>query len=443
MGMSLLVTGSLLVGLAAAWQMDQTGGPASGPLMALLAALFSTSGVGVYALLRLRQAQEVGAQAQLALTRAELQLKAVFDVLPEGAVCSLFDDDDRLVRANAAFLDMFPLSASSIVPGARFEDIIRRAVALGEVPEARDREETWVQQRLAQHRAPATQRTQALADDRWLHVNERRTAEGWVVALHTDVTGAVRKERDLERARRLATKQRGALELARLASQEARALLESAIEAMPVGIEIYDPQDKLVICNEHIVKLYAGHMDVRTMVGLSFDSIVRLSLRQDWIAAAVGREEAWLAERLAARGTHLTPLLQEVAHGRWLHSYEIRTPQGYIVAATMEVTDMVHQRQALEVANARLAQLSVTDGLTGIANRRHFDETLATEWLREARHQAPLSLLIIDIDHFKRYNDHYGHLAGDECLRRVAQILHGCLRRSGELVARYGGEEFA
>ncbi|MDB5892767.1 MAG: hypothetical protein JWQ88_298, partial [Rhodoferax sp.] len=173
------------------------------------------------------------------------------------------------------------------------------------------------------------------------------------------------------------------------------------------------------------------------------DSIVRLSLRQDWIAAAVGREEAWLAERLAARGTHLTPLLQEVAHGRWLHSYEIRTPQGYIVAATMEVTDMVHQRQALEVANARLAQLSVTDGLTGIANRRHFDETLATEWLREARHQAPLSLLIIDIDHFKRYNDHYGHLAGDECLRRVAQILHGCLRRSGELVARYGGEEFA
>jgi diguanylate cyclase (GGDEF)-like protein len=136
-------------------------------------------------------------------------------------------------------------------------------------------------------------------------------------------------------------------------------------------------------------------------------------------------------------------MLQEISGDRWLHSYEIRTPQGYIVTATMEVTDMVQQRQALEAANARLAQLSATDGLTGIANRRHFDEQLATEWLREARHHAPLALLMIDIDHFKLYNDRYGHLAGDECLRRVAQILNDCLRRSGELVARYGGEEFA
>lgn len=440
LGLPLLGTGSLLLGLAAIWQLGERG--FSTLLLSMLVALLVALGTAAYALLAQRRALDQAATARAAAASAEAQLQAVFDILPAGSICSVFDAQDRLVRANAGFMAMFPKTAAQIVPGARYEDIIRRAVALGEVAEARGREETWVQQRLAQHRAPATQMTQALAEDRWVRINERRSGDGWMVGLHTDVTDAVRKERDLERARRLAQKQRGALELARLASQEARALLESAIEAMPVGIEIYDSQDKLVICNQHAVLLYP-HMNLRSMVGLSFDNIVHHSLNQRWITAAIGREAQWIAERMAQRGTHLTPMLQEIDGDRWLHSYEIRTPQGYIVTATMEVTDMVHQRQALEVANERLAMLSVTDGLTGIANRRHFDETLAAEWLREARHQEPLALLIIDIDHFKGYNDHYGHLAGDECLRRVAQILQSCLRRSGEVVARYGGEEFA
>lgn len=440
LGLGLLGAGSLALALAALWQLGQRGFPA--PLLAMTVALLVALGVAAYALVLQRRALRQAAQHSAAAASAEAQLRAVFDILPSGSICSLFDAEDRLVRANAGFMAMFPKTAAQIVPGARYEDIIRRAVAVGEIAEARDREETWVQQRLAQHRAPATQMTQALADDRWVRINERRTGDGWMIGLHTDVTDAVRKERDLERARRLAQKQRGALELARLASQEARALLESAIEGMPVGIEIYDAQDKLVICNQHAVQLYP-HMNLRSMVGLSFDSIVHQSLKDQWIKAAVGREQEWLAERMARRGSHVTPLLQEVGDGRWMHIYEIRTPQGYVVAAGMEVTGMVRQRQALEVANERLAMLSVTDGLTGIANRRHFDETLAAEWLREARHQEPLALLIIDIDHFKKYNDHYGHLAGDECLRRVAQLLQSCVRRSGEVVARYGGEEFA
>lgn len=102
--------------------------------------------------------------------------------------------------------------------------------------------------------------------------------------------------------------------------------------------------------------------------------------------------------------------------------------------------------QAQHMASAehqKLARQSITDGLTGITNRRHFDEMLDVEWQRAARASASLSLLIVDIDHFKRFNDHYGHVAGDECLRRVAQLLQGCVRRAGEIVARYGGEEFA
>ena len=82
------------------------------------------------------------------------------------------------------------------------------------------------------------------------------------------------------------------------------------------------------------------------------------------------------------------------------------------------------------------------DGLTQIANRRRFDEYLTQEWGRHIRIQQPLSLMICDVDHFKLYNDHYGHQAGDECLKKVAKAISQCFR-TGDLVARYGGEEFA
>ncbi|MBA3033619.1 MAG: diguanylate cyclase [Gammaproteobacteria bacterium] len=89
-----------------------------------------------------------------------------------------------------------------------------------------------------------------------------------------------------------------------------------------------------------------------------------------------------------------------------------------------------------------LRSLAFIDGLTGVANRRRFDEHLQTEWRYCRRGAAPLTLIMIDIDHFKRYNDHYGHQAGDTCLVAVAAAIKKCLGRSHDLVARYGGEEF-
>ena len=103
---------------------------------------------------------------------------------------------------------------------------------------------------------------------------------------------------------------------------------------------------------------------------------------------------------------------------------------------------VAERTRELQILNQKLETLSTTDGLTGLANRRHFDKQLATEWLRCTRLAQPLALAILDIDWFKKYNDCYGHPAGDECLRKFSKIFAATVCRTGDLVARYGGEEF-
>jgi diguanylate cyclase (GGDEF)-like protein len=108
-----------------------------------------------------------------------------------------------------------------------------------------------------------------------------------------------------------------------------------------------------------------------------------------------------------------------------------------------ELEVLVEERtRALEEANGKLEALSNTDGLTGIANRRSFDRILGQEWSRAQRAGTNLALVILDVDNFKHFNDHYGHLAGDDCLRALAGAMVKAEQRAGELVARYGGEEF-
>ena len=103
---------------------------------------------------------------------------------------------------------------------------------------------------------------------------------------------------------------------------------------------------------------------------------------------------------------------------------------------------VLERTRALEEANFKLSELTVTDALTGLSNRRRFDQVITDEWMRASRTAQSLAILMIDVDHFKAYNDHYGHPAGDECLRQVAGILQANARRASDLVARYGGEEF-
>ncbi len=114
----------------------------------------------------------------------------------------------------------------------------------------------------------------------------------------------------------------------------------------------------------------------------------------------------------------------------------VKPLRGAVVAA--RVANLVRLKQMTD----RLRTEANTDGLTGLANRAYFDRTLHQEWLRAMRNGRPLALLMVDVDHFKAYNDHHGHLAGDGCLRMVAQALRGVLKRPADFAARYGGEEF-
>ncbi|NOZ95996.1 MAG: diguanylate cyclase [Acidobacteria bacterium] len=143
---------------------------------------------------------------------------------------------------------------------------------------------------------------------------------------------------------------------------------------------------------------------------------------------------------------HQTPLFFVLVLGvlglTGLAIFRVRTAQ--LRVRERRLRSLVTRRTAeLEEANAELERLATADPLTGLANRRRLDEVLDAEWRRAIRIRQPLCLLMVDIDHFKAFNDRYGHVEGDGCLRKVAQILAGFARRPGDLVARYGGEEFA
>ena len=121
-------------------------------------------------------------------------------------------------------------------------------------------------------------------------------------------------------------------------------------------------------------------------------------------------------------------------------SRQAETLRARVAEKTAELQQTV---MLLEQANRQLEALSFEDDLTGVANRRSFERALLEEWNRARRHEHPLALILLDLDHFKELNDRRGHPAGDDCLRRVGAFLSQAIRRSGEVVARYGGEEFA
>ena len=192
-----------------------------------------------------------------------------------------------------------------------------------------------------------------------------------------------------------------------------RDLLVSALNVLPIGIAVYDRRDRPILHNRFLLELIPnlhrddgdgpGHDDLLQLerkFGVTSDSTHTLASGTDGPMANDGQPS----------------ILLQYPGDRWIQAMALRNDQGVMVIARSDVTGLVRARQQAAVANEQLSRQSATDGLTGITNRRRFDEILTTEWLRAARGGTCLSLLMVDIDHFKRYNDHYGHVAGDHCL---------------------------
>jgi diguanylate cyclase (GGDEF)-like protein len=146
-------------------------------------------------------------------------------------------------------------------------------------------------------------------------------------------------------------------------------------------------------------------------------------------------DEASIEKGIAAGGDdYLLKPVSEIVLGA-----KIRAMQRIVLMRS----SLIGLTRKLDAANQELVRISSSDGLTGVANRRYFDETISIEWRRARRHSNSIAMMMCDVDYFKLYNDTYGHQAGDDCLRRIARVIRQNTERPSDIVARYGGEEFA
>jgi len=364
-------------------------------------------------------------------------LEAAIEALP--ATFELYDASDRLVLWNKALVDAYPHMAQHLPKQLRFEELARLNIAAGVQPEYSADPDGWVKLRQQQRRGPQASLGTLSTNGRggWLRRYETQLADGSIVTVRVDVTEA--------------ENQRRALDEAQQALERSRQRLEDAIEALPAGFEMYDADDRLVMVNSTNLEMYPHLADLPGSAP-TFEQVVRINADRGGLPMLSEPEalDAWIEQRQIERRQESSVRVHRVGERRWVRVHERRMRDDGLVSIRLDVSDLM-QREAdlidlsrrLELMNKDLSVLSQTDPLTGIANRRAFDMRLSEEVSYALRYGTPLALLLVDVDHFKRYNDRYGHPAGDECLRRVAQLLRDSATRPTDLVVRLGGEEFA
>lgn len=204
-------------------------------------------------------------------------------------------------------------------------------------------------------------------------------------------------------------------------------------------VEAANGREALVRLDEHEVDLILMDVEMPEMNGYdTAKAIRRQHSDEEWVPLIFlsGRvEDHDLAQGIDAGGDDYIhkPVSPVVLQSKIVAMERITAMRSRLLSMQAQLAD----------ANQELRRLSSQDGLTGIANRRCFDQALEAEWRRARRSGMPLGLIMLDVDYFKRYNDTYGHQKGDDCLKAVAQAISDSVSRGGDLVARYGGEEFA
>ncbi|MBB3138442.1 diguanylate cyclase (GGDEF)-like protein/PAS domain S-box-containing protein [Rhizobium pisi] len=222
--------------------------------------------------------------------------------------------------------------------------------------------------------------------------------------------------------------------------RESKNLLSHAMAGMSDGIAMYDKRGFLIFCNEQYRSAFPLSGDAR-VVGAHISDILRRVAETEERAGIPEDREEWIKAASASLHTNKDEEVQ-LHNGDWRSIRTRLAEDGAAMAVVSDITATKEAEIALRLSAEQLRNLAETDGLTGMANRRAFDEAFARETAGSARKNTPFSLLMIDIDRFKAYNDTYGHPVGDQCLRIVSKCLHQSVSRPADIVARYGGEEF-
>ncbi len=305
----------------------------------LWGAVLSSAGLALAVLWAVSRQLRQGQAAADALRAEQARQREVLDALQAAVV--LWDADDRLVLANGDFLQVYAPIAPHMRPGVRFEDALRATVAAGLVPESADGPEAWIQQRLAQRRAPQGPMLRALPGGRWRRIAEQRLSDGSLLAHSVDVTELVQVRNELAQAR--------------LAAEQAGQRLADAVEALPVGFELYDAEDRLVLVNTAAVAMYPQLADLVAQRP-SFAEVVRANHERGGLPE-IGDEaalQAFIARRTRERRHPGPPHVMQVARGQWVRVHERRTRDGGIVGVRIDVTEAFMGRAAAEQATQRL-----------------------------------------------------------------------------------------
>jgi diguanylate cyclase (GGDEF)-like protein len=339
---------------------------------------------------------------------AHSTLLDAFEVVPEGLV--LFDAEDRYVLWNRRYADLYSKETHRTPKrGMRFEDMVRSGLRGEQYPEARGREEEWLEARLARHRQPESSHEQRHADGRWVRIHEQRTAGGGSIGVRIDITASKLREEQLKTQ---------------------IMLFDAALNNMSQGLVLFDSSRRVVICNRRYQDMFGFTAD-QVKPGTPIAELIRHRISLGLKVPADGK--SYIRSQVE-RPIRAENAYHEFADGRII-AYAIRPmPDGGGIVTHEDVTD---QRRI----EARIAHMAHHDALTDLPNRVLLRERLDSA-LEDVTEKSPAAVLWLDLDRFKDVNDTFGHAAGDELLKIAAKRLRNCVR-SGNTVARLGGDEFA